>query len=357
MVARTQVIPPAVLSLALTAVAELALAVSVSVINVAAPSPTTVSPTLKLNGYSLVPDSTEKVTSFYGRWTYVPGAPSLVQGEQQFDLVDEITSEKVGTFGALVSRGEGYNYTELLVTSNAGTNVGTGAGQVPPVGSLIAAFKVGRIGWSYSAMPSPLGDVISFKVLTPFGDIPIPVTFDAAKGIADHTVDNRPVQLTNGYSIAPADPSAETITATDGILPLFTTVQGHQVFNIYNSAGTSVGSFEGVFTTTADILGTYTQAILVTSNDGANVGTAAGQVPPIGSVYNVVYGGADTKYVLYSSLPSPSGDVISVKQVSPGKVTNSVLTLIDASAPPSTQSLSAPAETLSFPFPRCRSPA
>jgi hypothetical protein len=338
----TTAIPPGVLSLVLTSVAELALAVTVSITNAIVPSPTRASPTLSINGYDLVPSSTEKVTSFYGQWTYLPGAPSLVQGEQQFDVVDPSTSTTVGTFDALVGRGDGYNYTELLVTSNDGTNVGTRAGEVPPVGSLIASFTAGPIGWSYSAMPSTSGDVVSFKLLTPFGDVPIPMPFDGAKGIADHTVDNRPVQLADGYSIAPADPTAETFTATDGILPFFTAVQGRQVFNIYNSAGYSVGSFEGVFTTTSDIIHTYTQAILVTSNDGTNVGTSAGQVPPVGSVYNVVYGGSDQNYVLYSSLPSLSGDVVSVTQVTPDGVSNSSRTFIDASTPPSTQSLTAP---------------
>ncbi|WP_158021367.1 hypothetical protein [Mycolicibacterium chubuense] len=341
-VAAAQPVPPGVLSLAFTTVAELALAVSVSVLNVSLPSPTAPSPALRLNGYSLVPTSTEEVTSFYGQWTYLPGAPSLIQGRQHFDVVDPRTGTATGDFDALVSRGDGYNYTALLVTSADGTNVGTGAGQVPPVGSLIATFKLGLIGWSYSDMPTPSGDVISFKVLTPLGAIRIPMTFSAARGIADHTVDNRPVRLTSGYSIAPADPSGETITATSGILPFFTAIQGSQVFTISDPSGDPVGNFEGVFTTTTDILGTYTQAILVTSNDGTNVGTDVGQVPPVGSVYNVVYSGADTNYVLYSSLPSPSGDVVSVQQVSPGKVQSSPRTFLDASAAPSTQPLAVP---------------
>ncbi|MBX7450384.1 hypothetical protein GR927_20550 [Mycolicibacterium sp. 3033] len=181
--------------------------------------------------------------------------------------------------------------------------------------------------------------MISLKILTPFGSIPLPVTFDAAAGIADHTFDNRPVVLTNGFRIAPADPQGETITGTSGIAPLFTSVQGRQVFGIYDAQGFQVGSFEGVFTTTSDILGTHTQAILVTANDGANVGTGDGQVPPVGSVYNVVYAGGDDNYVLYQSLPSPTGDVVIVEQVGPGTVQVSTKTFIDASEPPSAQPL------------------
>lgn len=332
-------VPPGVVSLALTSVLEVGFAVAVSVLNIGMPSPSVAPPRLKLNGYSLVPDSSEEITSFYGRWTYLPGAPSLVQGQQKFDVVDPRTKESQGDFDALVSRGLGYNYTSLLVTDNGGVDVGTGPGQIPPVGSLIATFKVGPVGWSYSAMPTPSGDTVSFTILTPFGNIALPVTFDAAAGIADHTFDNRPVVLTNGYRIAPADPQGETITGTSGIAPLFTSVQGRQVFGIYDAQGVQVGAFEGVFTTTSDILGTYTQAILVTGNDGTNVGTGAGQSPPVGSVYNVVYTGDDQHYVLYQSLPSPTGDVVIVEQVGPGSVQTSTKTFIDASEPPSTQPL------------------
>lgn len=333
-------VPPGVVRLALTSALEIAVAVSASILNFAPPSPTAAPPRLKLHGYSVVPSSTEEITSFYGQWTYLPGAPSLVQGTQHFDIVDPRTKDTVGDFDALVSRGNGYNYTSLLVTANDGTDVGTAAGQVPPVGSLIASFRFGPVGWAYSDMPSPSGNVISLALVTPFGNIPLRSTFDGAKGIADHTVDDRPIRLTNGYSIAPADPLGETITATSGVLPLWTSVQGHQVFGIFDPTGNQVGSFDGVFTTTSDILGTYTQAILVTGNNGVDVGTGAGQVGPVGSVYNAVYAGADTDYVLYSSLPSPTGGIVTVEQVNSGTVQTSPRTFIDASEPPPAQPLS-----------------
>ena len=325
-----------VVALALTAVLQIGAMLAVSALNPAPPSPSTVTPTLNFNGLDLVPSSIKEITSFYGRWTYLPGAPTLVQGRQEFDVVDPDTDERLGTFGALVSRGTGLDYTSLLVTSNDGSNVGTAPGQAPPVGSLITNLQLGLIGVAYSAMPAPSGDLVSFKITTPFGDLPVAMKFDAAKGIADRTVDNRPIGLGNGFSIAPAAPDGETLTGISGVLPLFTTVQGHQVFNVYDSAGQVVGSFDGVFTTTSDVIDTYTQAIMVTANDGTNVGTAAGQVPPVGTVYNVIYRGADDVYFLYSSLPSPSGDQISVIQVNKGVVTQSALTLINASESPAT---------------------
>lgn len=306
------------------------------------PTAPLVNQSLALNGYDLVPASAETVTSFYGRWAFLPGGTSYFQGQQQYGVVDPATGQTVGRFEALVASGNPLTlrdrYVELLVTGNDGVNVGTAPGQVPPVGSIISTERLfGRFGWSYSAMPSPDGDVLSLKILTPFGDIPLPVSFDAAKGIADHTLDNRPINLGNGYSIAPADPAGETLVGISGLLPLFTTVQGRQTFNLYDSEGNAIGSFEGVYTPTSDIFGTYTEAVLVTSSDDPNVGTNPGQVPPPGSVFNVIYLGGDDTYVLYSSLPSRSGDVVSVIASVGGKISNIAtwpLTALNASAPP-----------------------
>lgn len=333
---------PQVGVLVATALAQVAAVTAIAAASIALPSPLKASPTLVLDGYNLVPKNTETVTGYYGRWTYLPGAPSLVQGTQQFDVVDPDTGEPVGSFDALVSRGNGYNYQELLVTATDATDVGTGAGQVPPVGSFIAGLNLGGFGWSYSAMPAPSGDVVAFKILTPFREFPLPLDFNAAEGVADHTVDNRPMDLTNGYSIAPADPTAENLIGTSGILPLYTTVQGNQKFNVLDADGNAVGTFDGVFTTTWDIIagGIGTQAVLVTATEGTNVGTAAGQVPPVGTVYNIMYIG-DTVY-LYSSMPSPSGDVISLVVSTPDGVVHAPVTFINASREPAAGPLTAP---------------
>lgn len=309
------------------------------------PTHTTLNQTVDFNGYELVPTSTERVTSFYGQWSYWPGGPTLMQGQQQYSVVDPVTKAGLGTFDALVSTGSPFNirsrYVELLVTGNDGTNVGAAAGQTPPVGSLISRFElIGGFGWSYSATPpepTAPGGVVAFALLTPFGNIPIPFKFNAANGIADHTVDNRPVRLGNGYSIAPASPAGETLTGTSGFLPYYTAVQGREIFDIRDPSGNTVGSFEGVFTPTADVMGVYTQAILVTAVTNGHAGTAAGDVPPVGSVFNVMYQGSDSKYGLYSSLPSPSGDVVSLIFVD-GNVTKNIRTFpldrLDASALP-----------------------
>lgn len=306
------------------------------------PTRSTLNQTVVVDGYDLVPSSTELVTSFYGPWTFWPGGPTLVQGQQKYSVVEPVTRENLGTFEALVSTGSPVNlrgkYVELLVTANDGTNVGTGPGQVPPVGSLIANFDlIGGFGWSYTAMPAVPKAVISFNIVTPFGDIPIPFTFDASAGIADRTVDNRPIKLGNGYSIAPTDPAGETYVGTSGFLPIFTTVQARQMFDVRDASGEAVGSFEGVVTPTADVFGLYTQAILVTRVVEGTPGTRPGDVPPVGSVYNVIYEGADTRYGLYSSLPAPSGNVVSVILVDGDTVSNIrtfPLNLLDAAALP-----------------------
>jgi hypothetical protein len=317
-------------------------------------TPDTVNPTLVLNGYNLVASSTEEITSFYGNWTNFPGGPTTVQGRQTFDVVNPETGVNVGSFDALVSSGSplflGTKSVQLLVISPDGPQSGTDPGDIPPYGSIIATQTFGPFGfgWSYSAMPTDSGtDVVSFKLLTPFGNIPIPLKFDAAEGIADHTRDNTPIDLGNGYSIAPADPDGETYTAITGALPLFSAIQGYQTFNVYDSNGVAVGSFEGVFTPTADIAGGSTEAILVTKVNNGTVGINPGDVPPVGSVYNVfnVELVGSKRTFLYSSLPSSSGDVISFLNFQSGKVTNVgtfPFTLLNASAPPQVERLPIP---------------
>ena len=317
-----------VAGLALTNIVQFAVLMAVSALSAAPPGPFTATPTLRLNGFDIVPSSVEEVTSLYGRWAYMPGGPGFIQGRQQFGVVDPTTGEQLATFDALVSRGNGIGYTQLLVTSSDADS-----GPAPPVGSLISNLQFGPIGFSHSALPTPYGNALSFAITTPFGDIPVPFPFDNAKGIGDRTVDNRPMQLGNGYRIAPTDPGGDTITAVSGIMPGFMTVQGHQAFSVYDSTGQPVGGFTGVFTTTADLF-FYTQAVMVTANDGTNVGPGPGQVPPVGSVYNVIYFGTDDHYLLYSALPASGGAEVSVIRVNRGEVTTSALTLIDATAPP-----------------------
>lgn len=304
---------------------------------------------LVLDGYDVVPTTVETISAITGRFTYWPGMPNMVQGSQELDLVDPSTEKTVGSFTALVTSGDptslGSRYVQLLVTDNDGTNVGTGAGQVPPVGSMISSLSWGLLRLSYTAMPTASADKVSVKLRTLFGNIALPISYDAAAGIADGTFDNRPTVLGGGFSIVPAKPAGEKITATIGLPPLFNSVQGRQVFDIVDSEGTAVGSFEGAFTTTSDVINISTQAILVTANDGRNVGTQPGQTPPVGTVYNVAYFGNDDVYLLYSSMPQKSGDVITITLTTPFGTVDlppGLFKSFNASTEPVIKSLTAP---------------
>lgn len=270
------------------------------------PTTSTLNQTLVVNGYNLVPSSTETVTSFYGQWTFWPGGPTLVQGQQQYSVVDPATNLlPVGTFDALVSTGSPFNirskYVELLVTANDGINVGTGPGQVPPVGSLIASFNlIAGFGWSYTAMPSSPNSVVSFRLTTPFGDIPLPFGFDASKGIADHSVLSQPVYLGNGYSIAPADPAGQIYVGTSGFLPYYTTVQSHGVFNLRDSAGDTVGSFEGVHDPHGRRHGRPHPGHPGHQGHRRNHRDQFRRCAGVGSVFNVMYENSDTTYVVHA---------------------------------------------------------
>ena len=118
------------------------------------------------------------------------------------------------------------------------------------------------------------------------------------QGIADRTVDNRPIGLGNGFSMAPADPEAETFTAISGILPLFTTVQGASGLQHLRCGRQRSGQFRRSF---HDHLRHH--RCLHTGGPGdrqrrVNVGTAVRQVPPVGSVYNVIYRESDDHYFI-----------------------------------------------------------
>jgi len=281
--------------------------------------------------YEISPDagSIEEVTGMYGTgivgaFTTPPAAPGSIQGEQLFSFEDTTTGA-TGTFGAdestLVSTNE-----EVLVTSDVS---GTDA---PPVGSVFDTYTIdgGAFENIYSAIPSASGAaVISDTLATPFGDYTIPVTFDAA-----HlpVVDASGVPLGDGVDFVPG--SALTLTAVTGIPPLFMAIQGDQRFDVNDAAGTSVGSFDAESTPTADVAGTHTEAVLVTSDISGTAGTAAGDVPPVGSVFNTIeFDGLEN---FYSAIPTASGADASDTLLTPlGDFTIPAMDAVTAEAPAS----------------------
>jgi hypothetical protein len=256
------------------------------------------------------PGSIEEVTGIYGTGivgalTTPPAAPGSVQGDQLFSF-DDTTTGTTGNFVGYVSTLVGTN-EEVLVTSDVS---GTDA---PPVGSVFDTYIIGGSDFEnvYSAIPSASGaDIVSDTLSTPFGDYTIPVTFDAADV---PIVDASGVPLGNGVDFVPG--SALTLTTITGIPPLFVALQGDQLFDVDDAAGRSVGSFTADVTPTADVAGTHTEAALVTSDVSGTAGTAAGDVPPVGSVFNAIE--IDGLENFYSDLPTASGGDVSDTLVTP----------------------------------------
>jgi len=176
---------------------------------------TTVSPTLVLNGYDVVPTSPEHVISFYGLFTSPPATPGSLQGTQEFKVVDQ-TGKTVGTFEAFISNSNSFvlgggTYTELYVTDSTATE-GSDPAATPPIGTLISSItfgKSGRLGLIYTSTPSGPDSVVSLKLTTPLKDIPIPLPYD---GALVFTAVDRPFELNEDYYIAPAPGSPENIT-------------------------------------------------------------------------------------------------------------------------------------------------
>jgi hypothetical protein len=274
--------------------------------------------------YEILPDptSTETLTGVYQLQNTVPPAESgSIQGTQEFKVLDTTTNQVVGTFDADESNSVDIvrdTNTELLVTQDLSGTVGTDAGDTPAVGSVIDTYTYagGDFGYVYSDLVSttPGGaDVISDTDVSPLGDLTSPGTFDA---VSAETADTAlpPITLVGGDEIVPASDSPETFTAISGAAPYDVAIQGTQEFDIVNSAGTVVGTFDGDVTTTSDAVGTTTEALLVTQDLSGTVGTAAGDTPAVGSVFSVIDYDDGAYPNIYSDLVSatPGGaDVIS----------------------------------------------
>ena len=298
------------------------------------------------------PNSPEVITGLYGfdfgLQTTPQAVSGSVDGDQLFDVDDTTLGttsnpDTVGTFEADESTSSdafGDTNQELLVTSDVSGTSGTAAGDTPPVGSVFDFYTFGDGSFEniYSDLPSPSGNVITDTLVTPFGDIDIPTTFDATAEIHDANIATIPVG--DGYDIA-VDPGHGELTGVNGLPPIDVAFEGDEEFDVDNTAGTSVGTFDGDVTTTADAFGNTTQTILVTS-DGTTgtVGTAAGDVPAVGSEIDTVTFGGTGIELIYSDLVSSTGNVTTETLVtSLGDIT--IPTTYDSAAALATDILSA----------------
>jgi hypothetical protein len=275
------------------------------------------------DSYEILPDpsSTETLTGVYGLENTVPPAETAsIQGYQEFEVLDTTSKQVVGTFDADESNSidvTGNTNSVLLVTSDGTGTVGTAAGDIPAVGSVIDTYNYAgdEFGYTYSDLYSTAGgaDTVSDTLTTlGYGDFPVGSTFDATAAESGVTA-LPPITLAGGDEIVPLSGAAEKLTAISGAPPYDMDVQGTQEFEILNSAGTEIGTFDGDVTTTTDLAGTTTEAVLVSSDGSGTVGTSAGDIPDVGSVFNIISYQDGAYPEVYSDLVSPTGgsDVIS----------------------------------------------
>jgi hypothetical protein len=253
--------------------------------------------------YTVDPTSTETITGIYGTGfggadTAPPAVAGSVEGYGTIDYTDTTTGA-TGTFTgdeSTVTDGFDDTNSEVLVTQEL---TGTDA---PPVGSVFDTytFDDGSDINTYSAIPNGSGGyTITDTLTTPYGTETIPETFNAADVTA---ADASGLSLSDGDFVPQGSLAVDAI---NGIPPLTMALQGTQTFD-----DTSANDgFNADVTTTADGVGTYTEAVLVTSDSsGSTVGTAAGDVPGVGSVFNTM--NLDGMEEVYSDIVTPSGNVI-----------------------------------------------
>jgi hypothetical protein len=251
--------------------------------------------------YGISPVGTESTSAITGD----PPLDVAVQGSQTFETAAEKTFDvaTTNTSDLFANTSEAF-----LVTSDGGN--GTAGGDVPPVGSVFNVLNLfgNDTGFQdvYSAIPGANGDTVSNILVTPFGDVPIPVSFDAA---AVHSAD---VPLAGGYD---AVPGTETLTGIGGVPPLDVVIQGTQPFDV---SGTP-GGFDADVSTASNPFGLTDEALLVTSDSGT-AGAGAGDVPPVGSEFQIfTFGDSGFESILADlASPTPGGaDVISDTLVTP----------------------------------------
>jgi hypothetical protein len=258
--------------------------------------------------YTIDPTGIETITGIYGYGffgvdTASPATPGSIQGHQDFTYTDTSSGE-TGTLNGFESNATdafGDTNQEVLVTSSSGTDA-------PAAGSVLDTYTLGDSGYAniYSAIPTGGGNYeITDTVVTPEGDYAIPTTFDAA----DLTAANAGgVPIGTGDIIDPV--GSQTINAITGIAPLAMADDGTQVFKVEDASGAVIGSFNAEDTITGDFFGSYTEAVLVTSD-----ATGAANDPGVGSIFNTMYYlGSES---VYSDVTSASGHDITDTVITP----------------------------------------
>lgn len=281
--------------------------------------------------YTFQPVAPETLIGIYNSFTAPPGADGSIQGYQPFDVTNT-NGDVVGTFYAYestfpylapdqpASDGDSISNQELLVTSDVPGSEDT-TGTIPPNGSVFS--NIWFFGHTfenvYSSVPGSDGDASHDTLVTPLGNVDLTWLI----------VDLLGFNAADPPAVLPDEIQAHgspMFTAISGLAPLDITPQGYQQFDfLYN--GSPVGMFDAATTPTTDVFGFHTEALLVTNDVTGIPGTKAGDIPPVGSVFNTIELKSLPGVQLdYSSLPSPSGNAITTTLVTPlGKLNLSPL--------------------------------
>jgi hypothetical protein len=257
----------------------------------------------------------ELVTDFYGLgtngWQQTPPALALsVDGQQLMTWTD--SEGDTGTFNAFVSTSTnmyGATTTEVMVAP------GSYGDNAPPVGSVFDtttnSHNANYTFYSDLKGAGPNGeDVIKETAHNIFGSHNVYTNYDAA-----NVIQTDQFNIGNGYTIdavpSGVDGGGYDMTGINGLPPDDMVYQGSQLFDIKDPSGNVIGSFEALKTTTSDLAGSYTQALLVTQDISGTVGTATGDTPNVGSVYNTfTIGGIRSIYEDLTPLQQGGKDVI-----------------------------------------------
>jgi hypothetical protein len=261
-----------------------------------------------LSSANIDPVAPETLTGLYNMITAPPGVNESLQGYGEFNVLSS-TGSPEGSFYAYESTApyltpnlENADYTGfasrvLYVDSNIQSLLGAQAPDASylPDGSVVSTSYFGTGAETlYTAIPGTGTDpdTVTYTLITPYGSIDLSSLVNGLGFDAAHLVPALP-NLTGDTITALSDP---TIVAVNGLPPADIAVQGIQAFE-YN--GNPDATFNSVETTTEDILGTHTEAILVTQDTGT------ADAPPVGTIYNVI-DFHDLENV-YSSAPTADG--------------------------------------------------
>ena len=253
--------------------------------------------------------------------TGVSGLPPLtiaLDGTQEFN---DSAAGQTGDFNALettTTDGFGFHTEALLVTAD------DPSGNAPAVGSVFNTVDFHNWQNAYSSIPGADGADKVTDILTNTAtgkSIDLSNLFagdNASAGLTDGS-NVQPFFFGNGYTIAPD--GQETFTGVNGLPPGNASIQGTEQFEVlHNGVPVPGETFTADVTTIPQMaLSNDAEALLVTSDGaGSTAGTAPGDVPPVGSVFDVSYGGGNESVYSDLAATSPGGhDVISDWFVTP----------------------------------------